>query len=542
MEGAGTIYIKKYDEAYGSLIVDNMDNSTNVPSTVLSSIGSGTISSISGDTLIDTTRSFTPSSLIGLYIKPRKDDIHIFEVRDNGIDNIEVITEIENPTLLDAASVGDTYHGYLVLKSLELKGSASLITDDVILITDNTQMNIESCELNCSSLEAANLLELNIFQSFISAGDIIGGDNLAINISGGAIMVSDTVSEISCMSMMLENVYVFSSQNPTTLEITADDIFIDSDSSIDLYGAGLPGARNVNNESNDYGLAISHLDGSITIGSTGSAGGSFGGLGTVESTGTPNAKYGSTTDVTYPGSGGGVISSDPEAMGGNGGGLIILNVMNNLEINGYLDVSGAYPENANSGGGSAGGVYINIPNGTFTGNGEILAVGNYDPQGGGAGGGGRVLVDYSCMSDRISINVSPSPDPGNPGTSYTTQVTSCDYDNFDSDGDGFTPNQDDCDDSDRFINPMASEICGNSIDDNCDSEIDELDCIDQVTSPFAGESVCVGPQYNPQPGWWTDDPDCEFSTCEFCGEIDTDYCEDGDCDCWWAEEGASECE
>jgi hypothetical protein len=39
---------------------------------------------------------------------------------------------------------------------------------------------------------------------------------------------------------------------------------------------------------------------------------------------------------------------------------------------------------------------------------------------------------------------------------------------FDTDGDGFSPNQGDCNDADPSVYPGASEICGDSIDQDCD--------------------------------------------------------------------------
>lgn len=52
----------------------------------------------------------------------------------------------------------------------------------------------------------------------------------------------------------------------------------------------------------------------------------------------------------------------------------------------------------------------------------------------------------------------------------------------DQDGDGFTPNDGDCDDSSAMIHPNADEIC-DGIDNNCDWLIDE--------EPVSGEQWYV---------------------------------------------------
>src|SRR5262245_55424257 len=42
--------------------------------------------------------------------------------------------------------------------------------------------------------------------------------------------------------------------------------------------------------------------------------------------------------------------------------------------------------------------------------------------------------------------------------------------NLDTDHDGYSPNQGDCDDTEPLINPGAVEMVGNSVDDDCNGQ------------------------------------------------------------------------
>src|SRR6185436_17019025 len=58
----------------------------------------------------------------------------------------------------------------------------------------------------------------------------------------------------------------------------------------------------------------------------------------------------------------------------------------------------------------------------------------------------------------------------------------------DADADGYTVEQDDCDDSDPAVHPQATEIC-NGIDDNCDGIIDNIIAL---TTPGGTVTICSG--------------------------------------------------
>ena len=60
--------------------------------------------------------------------------------------------------------------------------------------------------------------------------------------------------------------------------------------------------------------------------------------------------------------------------------------------------------------------------------------------------------------------------------------------NRDSDGDGWTPSQGDCDDTDPDVSPNAQEICGDNIDNDCNGIAEDKD----LDGDFHIDVDCIG--------------------------------------------------
>jgi hypothetical protein len=104
-----------------------------------------------------------------------------------------------------------------------------------------------------------------------------------------------------------------------------------------------------------------------------------------------------------------------------------------------------------------------------------------------------------------------STDPGKtePG------ICGCGTPDTDSDGDGYLI-CDDCNDSNPAINPGASEICGNGIDENCDDHDDvcPLECIDEDGDGYGTGDACLGPDCN------DNNPSVHPTATEMCDNLD----------------------
>ena len=169
-------------------------------------------------------------------------------------------------------------------------------------------------------------------------------------------------------------------QYPLDLAISGDAI-VDAGGSISADAKGSPSEQGPGHGSR--GLSYG----------TGAGYGGFGGnVGTVSG----GIAYGySNAPTSGSGGGSGLLPSGPMVPGGSGGGLVKLNIMGMLTVNGSISANGdaaAYP----AGGGSGGGVWLIAT--TLAGNGVISANGGAGTFASGGGGGGRVAVYYTTIT------------------------------------------------------------------------------------------------------------------------------------------------
>ncbi len=362
---AGTIYIKFSGDKYGTLFIDDnvVDENGNpdgtaTASTPLPHIGFGVIKSISdidSDGVIDTfqtDRSVTlpPDGLVGLRINPDITQDETFVVKSNTSDTITVVTPNENGIeLADVAQTGNTYCGWYVFGNVEFRRGGNLVLGDHLKVVDTL-----------------NIAEYGLITHYSTTSNYV-----------------------------------------PRIDLEANNLIIDSTSSIDVSGKGYPGGKDYN----ESGRTLNY-----EVGSSPGAGGSYGGLGGSYSNAQPNSIYGEEENPAELGSGGGAWSS---YYGGNGGGRIAISVQT-LTINGSIKANGQHPEGNAAGGGSGGSININAD--SITGNGTIEARGGGQNYGVG-GGGGRIAIHYrdemEIPSDKIIVSGGNGYyDDGEDGTIY----------------------------------------------------------------------------------------------------------------------------
>jgi hypothetical protein len=132
----------------------------------------------------------------------------------------------------------------------------------------------------------------------------------------------------------------------------------------------------------------------------GRGGGSGGGGGRTANQPSRGAVYGDALQPVLPGSGGAPKgSSGSTCYGGNGGGLIRIESLGGITLNGTLTANGQVGQYYGAGG-SGGGVFLKCATFSGSASGRLVAEGAVgdNPLVDGAGGGGRIAVWYGAWN------------------------------------------------------------------------------------------------------------------------------------------------
>lgn len=289
----------------------------------------------------------------------------------------------------------------------------------------------------------------------------------SLTIRSGGVLTHDKIltTDIDTTKAPTDPAYLKASGQIKKIDLTITGSLIITDGSIDVSGKGFPGGQVQNEDGYGPGLGASHSSNSSQEGGGGGGYGGAGGRGfqwsTVGAAG--GAAYGSSANPTAYGSGGGSSQwktvSDGLAVGGNGGGFIRINASSvDMSANGFIrangDDGGRSDSISLSGGGAGAGGSINITitdtlytlisssksptalGGTSTlassatddgthkgGNGTVTfqgsskhTYGNITANGGdsvygGAGGGGRILLNVADVQSTCNITASQTSIP-----------------------------------------------------------------------------------------------------------------------------------
>jgi hypothetical protein len=197
-------------------------------------------------------------------------------------------------------------------------------------------------------------------------------------------------------------------QSGLNLTVT-NDFQVASNGAINISGEGFGGNVGTGNGGETF---ISPISGA------GAGHGGYGGASLENAQG--GTAYGSFTQPSTLGSGGGQGSGGP---GGAGGGAVRLNIGGSMILNGAILANGADATNTRSGGGAGGSVWITAQN--YSGTGNIHADGGLgEPTHGGGGGGGRIAVEFNTnfFSGTFSAIGGNGAFRGGAGTIYTTII------------------------------------------------------------------------------------------------------------------------
>jgi hypothetical protein len=243
---AGTVLLRRTDQSYGDLFIDdNVTNGTAPNYTPLTHVGFGTITALTADTITtDGVVGLVPNGLKGLEINPNLNQSQTYTVVSNTSTTITVDIA-SKPALTAIAAVGNTYTGIYRFDNVYFRRGGYMVVGDWLVVGGTMKID-----------EYGRLTHFDATMDFESHLDLTVG----------------------------------------TLEVT-------STSSINVDARGYLGGSRSGND------ATGQTTGN-TNGAAPRSGGSYGGLGGVFDGGPTNPIYGSLTDPADLGSGGSNGSSN----------------------------------------------------------------------------------------------------------------------------------------------------------------------------------------------------------------------------------------
>jgi hypothetical protein len=247
--------------------------------------------------------------------------------------------------------------------------------------------------------------------------------NITANTTISANYTCDVIIITNNATLTLNN----SAAGNTTISLTANNLTIDLGSNLSAAGTGYSGgSATIGNGPGGGRIGTNYIGAGAGHGGNGESG-----YYSATAAGGGGA-YDNITNPTQPGSGGGSFSTSYK--GGNGGGAILLNITNTLNISGTISADGTNGANSTTnnaaGGGSGGSIWIIT--GTITGNGNISAKGGNTlytgaTTYGGGGAGGRIAIYYNTNNYTGTINnyggTEGTKGTAGAGTTYTKSNT-----------------------------------------------------------------------------------------------------------------------
>ncbi|NUN15951.1 MAG: hypothetical protein HUU55_20180, partial [Myxococcales bacterium] len=448
--GAGTVFIQRTNDLWGTLVIDNNNLASSSGSTPLVDIGTGKLELLTDTTLTDVDIANRPVNFYAGYtVNPNVSqgssntltDDEIFMVISNTNDTLVV-----DQGLVDVTAPGQTYRAIDVLDNLEIRGKAAVKTTGDLLVysgdwsSKNQESFVLGGELLCTTLELVHVNNIKAVNGVLQVTEIIGhgqknypfvyalsqstlaasswnvafASAVSSTINAGTInALSDLTFDNSTVTLSLDQVDVAgtlkltnnsllkhtasTADSPRRVVINADGVDVDSTSKIDVTGLGYPAGVSLGTTGN--------------LAAKGKSGGTHGGNGSAGSDAkTIGLPVGNLWAPFVPGAGGGT--------GGAGGGVVHINATHGVMINGIIQTDGAAN---NNGGGAGGSVWIVAE--TLGGTGSIRARGGAGQAccgyNSGSGGGGRIAVYVDTLQGGFALPTTVTSLLANGGTGWS---------------------------------------------------------------------------------------------------------------------------